>query len=370
MSINLNNYEAYFLDYYEGKLGPGQMDELMAFLEEHPELKDVFGEYEEVLLTDLENEEVVFDAKQDLKKSLLITQSNYEEYFVASIENQLNDHERQQLDLFLAANPSLRNELELFKRTKLIPDLSIVYPGKEELKRGQKRPVLWWYYGAAAAVALLFGLFFLLGDGSNTPVTVANNNKPKKDTSVIVKYPVEAAEVKHEDLASTPVAPHGIQPEEKKRSKTTNDPVHNTPKQLKMEDDLSSLPRSPVAVNENKVSTTDSSSAPVIAQQKNEVNIRLDEPVAAAAAPNHDYTSLGQIVAARLKSGLLKEQSRMSDAKGGFSRWDFVALGLKAYRKITGRETEMQKVYNEEGQVIAYEISAGGLAFSRNRAKQ
>lgn len=368
MSINLNNYEAYFLDYYEGKLGPEQMDELMSFLEEHPHLKDMFGEYEEVLLTDIENEEITFDEKHDLKKKLLITKENYEQYFIGSVENQLNDHEKQQLELFLAANPSLRSELELFAKTKLAPDLSIVYPGKDELKRGKRRPVVLWYYGAAAAIALLLGLFFLFKGDSSSPVTVANNNKPEKDQPAIVKDSTATPAANNESLASVPAAAQGTKRDAKKRSKT-NDHSRDDQKQLKMEDDLAP-PQSPIAVKENTTNPLDSASAPMIAQHRNEVNIRLDDPVDSSAAPAEDYTSLGQVVAGKLKAGLLKEQSRMSDAKGGLSRWDFVALGLKAYRKITGRETEMQKVYNEEGQVIAYEISAGGLSFGKKLAKQ
>ena len=55
MNINLNNYEAYFLDYHEGSLSPALVKELMEFISQHPELKEEFETFEPVALTDTEN---------------------------------------------------------------------------------------------------------------------------------------------------------------------------------------------------------------------------------------------------------------------------------------------------------------------------
>ena len=42
MNINQNNYEAWFLDYYEKQLSAEQVAELFLFLEQHPLLKEEF----------------------------------------------------------------------------------------------------------------------------------------------------------------------------------------------------------------------------------------------------------------------------------------------------------------------------------------
>ena len=50
MKINLHNYEAVFLDYYEGNLSAEDVSELLLFLENHPELKEDFESFENIVL--------------------------------------------------------------------------------------------------------------------------------------------------------------------------------------------------------------------------------------------------------------------------------------------------------------------------------
>ena len=65
MNITRHNCESFFLDYYEKILSPVEVAEVLFFLEENPDLKEVFEEYEAVFL---EYEKVNFPDRESLKK--------------------------------------------------------------------------------------------------------------------------------------------------------------------------------------------------------------------------------------------------------------------------------------------------------------
>ncbi len=144
MNINRENYEIWFLDYFEGRLSQKQVKELIAFLELHYDLKKEFDEFENVSLPPEKN--IIFNAKESLKKNVIvpvgtINEKNYEEFFIAEIENELTKEKKDQLSFFVEKNPHLKKELELFHKTKIAPDNSIKFPAKETLKKNVIIPV-------------------------------------------------------------------------------------------------------------------------------------------------------------------------------------------------------------------------------------
>ena len=131
MSINKNNYEAFFLDYHEGNLSPQQVADLLLFVEQHPEFKEEFESFENVTFDDLSA--VTFENKFSLKKE--ITLENKEEYFIKSAENTLTPVEKTLLDHFIKQHPQFLVDLQLFQKTIVSADASITFENKESLKR-------------------------------------------------------------------------------------------------------------------------------------------------------------------------------------------------------------------------------------------
>ena len=62
MKISNENYEIWFLDYYEGQLAPEQVQELMNFLELNLDLKEEFEQFENITLIPEHTEK--FDDKE------------------------------------------------------------------------------------------------------------------------------------------------------------------------------------------------------------------------------------------------------------------------------------------------------------------
>lgn len=137
MTIDRENCEAWFLDYYEGNLSKEGVEEMFAFLILHPDLREVFDSYDEVSFAP--DSKIQFDSKMDLKKTVKISEgidaSNYEEYFVGAVENVLSAEEKKELEQFLEMNPDKRAELELLRQTILEPEPEIVFENKSALKK-------------------------------------------------------------------------------------------------------------------------------------------------------------------------------------------------------------------------------------------
>lgn len=104
-NINLDNYEAFFLDYLEGNLADDSRRELAVFLNMHPELKEELDLDLEELTLEVETES--FDAKSILKADasvVPITKANIEELIIAQIEGQLSAEQGQKVMEYVHAN--------------------------------------------------------------------------------------------------------------------------------------------------------------------------------------------------------------------------------------------------------------------------
>jgi hypothetical protein len=184
MKINKDNYEIYILDYYEGKLTPGVVRELFAFLEMNPEIKAEFDQFEEICIADASA--VQFEFKESLKKinastPILITTSNYREFFIAAVEGDLSIAQKKQLEIFLAQHPNLNNDFHLFKIAKLSADTSIVYENKYKLKKFTifspvfNKKVIYQISSIAASLLIMISVvgYYFINNDAVKPVTSA-----------------------------------------------------------------------------------------------------------------------------------------------------------------------------------------------------
>lgn len=193
IDINLHNYEEYFIDYFDGNLTPSEKNELMSFINMHPELREEFESFEQTALVP---NEVYFKDKEFLKKQSTLlknTDSNFDELCIAKLEGDLPSKE----EIFfkdLLKDESKEKQFQLFSYTRLNADLSVVFDRKPSLKKSTiKKPVVKWLYtaiSAAASVIILFGLYFYLQNVVHEEVKLANEvitkpleNKTLKSTS-------------------------------------------------------------------------------------------------------------------------------------------------------------------------------------------
>ncbi len=138
MKINRDNYEAYFLDYHEGQLSPEMAEEVLAFVELNPDLKNIFFDFEAVSLE--ADESIVFANKSSLKKNEMfadteVNELNCEDFMLRETEGLLTKQEIKSLDAFISRNPQCEADRKLFKLAHLSPENEIVFESKEQLKK-------------------------------------------------------------------------------------------------------------------------------------------------------------------------------------------------------------------------------------------
>jgi hypothetical protein len=219
--INLDNYEAFLLDHFEGNLSKELTVQLKAFVLAHPELEidleddelpvfdkeDLEIDFKDQLLkssNDIPNSDLLeylegnLNKEQKAKFELKLNQDaelkseldaysktllkpEYTETFnfknnfiktedewvlnnsvVSYFENTLSPAERSAFEQELKTNGSLRKELDLIQKTRLVADPAVVYPAKEILLKETRIFVLFSYRTAmAAAVLVVLGLSLL-----------------------------------------------------------------------------------------------------------------------------------------------------------------------------------------------------------------
>lgn len=181
MKINKNNYEIYFIDYYDGNLSAEEVAELFLFLEKNPGHKTEFENFSQVKL---ETPDISFPDRDKLRKDE-INFSNIQDYLVASLEGDLSKDEQLILENFLREHPQYRQDEQLYSKTISVPDNSIVYENKKSLK--QPVPLYITYkkeFRLAIAAILLISLFA----GS---VAVFNRMMMEPDNRIAGKPPVQ-----------------------------------------------------------------------------------------------------------------------------------------------------------------------------------
>ncbi|HEX5654146.1 MAG TPA: hypothetical protein VFX58_13790 [Chitinophagaceae bacterium] len=186
MNINRHNYEEYFILYLDNELGADERREVEAFVQLHPDLKEELDFLMQSKF--IPDEKIVFEDKEELlfgQEPGPINLSNYEEWFVLYIDNELKTEQKIILEKFLAQHPELNEELALYERTKL-PVEPISFPDKASLYRREEktRRILIWRLAAAAIllVAAAYTTINLLnnkGAEINGAAEIADTNPPQ-----------------------------------------------------------------------------------------------------------------------------------------------------------------------------------------------
>ncbi len=128
--INLDNYEAYFLDFAEGNLSDEQRAELDLFLAEHPELRSELEEF--VSYSDtatLSPDEKASSDWSELKKP---NSDDLDHIMFKSVEGTASEAEKEKLNEALQSKEH-QEQYEAWEKAKLDVDTSVVMEGADNL---------------------------------------------------------------------------------------------------------------------------------------------------------------------------------------------------------------------------------------------
>lgn len=178
--ISIFNYEAFYLDYLEGRLNESDVRALLSFLKEHPELQIEEQEFSDAVFSSSFEKETSFN-KNSLKmfdEADEVTMDNVDDFIIANLENTLSIEKQEELRQFIVAN-NFEEHKEGFTKTIYTPDLELEYHHKASLKR-KTIVIAWQWYAAAAVIAFVFFLLIPQGKQTFTNEPVVTSNKEKK----------------------------------------------------------------------------------------------------------------------------------------------------------------------------------------------
>lgn len=192
MKITRENYAVFAIDYLDGTLSPEMAEAFLSFLDQHPDLSEEFSGLS--MLEALSAEHTEMPVKELLKQNydldaLNINGQNTDYYFIAYFEGDLTEAGMHNVMAFVERNPEVKNSFELFAKTGLQRDNSIVYPLKANLKKKAIVP-LWVKLAPVAALAatilLLISVYFRI-----EPSTEVKLNEIIGGSEVFVASPSE-----------------------------------------------------------------------------------------------------------------------------------------------------------------------------------
>lgn len=163
MKIDRHNYEEYFLLFIDNELTVDQKKQVELFVKENPDLEEELVMLQQSRL--IPDKSIVFNEKQLLIKeenNSFINMSNYEEWLVLYVDNELSEEQKVSVERFAATHSHVQQELDLFQQVKLQPE-KLLFADKDILYRTAKPKVVvmqWWRVAVAAILILAVGITF------------------------------------------------------------------------------------------------------------------------------------------------------------------------------------------------------------------
>ena len=369
MNINKNNYEAFFLDYHEGNLSPQQVADLLLFLEQHSSLKEEFENFENFKLDDYSL--IEFENKSTLKKE--VGTNNIEEYLIKSIEKVISPIEKSLLNNYIKKHPKTFIDIELFNKTKLIPDGSIVFGNKDLLKRKlttvdsekkERKIIPFFYYVAiAASVLLLFGLFFIFNVENDEQKLAKVDVLPGTEKKITNKMNENFGEQKKEIVKKYASSKNNIVVKSVLRLVNTADSeilIVKEPANKNLTDNKNIV----ALTNEVKLPQLINNADPTTCNKQSLTN--MIQPTIKT-----EFSSLTELAITKLKQKAFDNKTLLSENKSGrikkINGWDIAQLVAKGFSKITGKNIDVKPTYNQQGDVTAYALGTGNFQITRGR---
>lgn len=376
MDINRQNFETYFIDYLDGGLDPGQVAELLSFLEKNPDLERELKEFENI---QIKPREILFPGKESLKKTIsdipVINESNFEEYCIAKIEGDLLAKDEVILEQYLADFPEKRKDFELFAKTILQPD-TIFFKDKASLKKPYAglrigRRTMWAYVSAAASIVILLILFigtdWKLFQKKNQ-LALSETGSSNQNTELVQKniVPPEREKITEpgieESVSSKEKSIISMESGEKKLFPNTISDYGQVEKII-----TETSPRRDSIIEK----TPERLEPKGIFQVKQPVllaDLRFSRKIEGEQPDKSGFLTIRQFAIRKFKSEiLLEEEDKINTDR--FSVWDMADAGVKGVNKLVGWNIKLDKIYDEKGNITALAFNSGILAFNTSLKK-
>ncbi len=341
------------VDYFDGKLNTAEIAELMAFIEVNDDIREEFELYGSETLS---KETISFQEKKALKKKVpetagKIHEENYEDYFIAFYEGDLDGIEKEDLNRFLKLNPFLVKEFELHDQLRIVPDKEITYSQKGSLKKKYKiRPAIYWVSSAAAAMLfILMGIYSIMDQPRAVNEKMVTDNQISGFESISLSTPIShlpEMSIQRMTASIQPIDVGSLPPPERKREQEIN--------KLSSRVIIADLNAWEEPAMINVISTYDpgklyaEDSRQADDSKKGNVFGRLIRKIASGNSNG---------------SGSVKENKEPAFVR-------ILDQSLVVFNTLTGSDSQLEKTYDEKGELKRYRFEGETISWSRDIAPQ
>lgn len=362
--ITKENYEEYFIASLEGDLPKKEQKELVNFLMKNPELSKEFKLFKHTFLAP--ETKIQFSNKSSLKKTIVETvgeigQHNYEEYFIADIEDDLDLNKKHNLTVFLKTNLHLKKEYEIFKSTVLTPDFDIVFDDKRSLKKTAlpifNRKTIYYAVSIAASILIILSIFVLQPQTKISHQTFAERNSNNKNLKL---KKVTSEKLPFRNIPETTSTNNYAYQEKSINTKTQKRDTRNL-------NAVNSIPS-------NEIIATANSNQNQIDDNRDFYTSIYYEAQAAAYYRNlaqnetvnpQEYSTLAEYGVKKIRSFLKRNNKdyEINDTK--FSMWEIADAGLTGFNILSNKNIKLNKDRDEFGKVTSYALAGDSFEFKR-----
>ncbi len=338
MSISRDNYEAYFLDFTEGRLMPGQEEELRRFLESNP---DLAKELELFTSHKIRPEKIPFPGKESMKKKFpegpeQVSPENFDMFCVAYLENDLTLQQKAVFEAYLSGHPDAERELIAFRRTFLEAE-HLVFPAKNSLKRrkpGIDGRRIWVPLAAAAAIAL----FVIVSQPvEKDPLEIAALPEPDKKESVVKEKEPETEHISSPSAVTLKVIRNVTSPAPVSTYKKAQETIEPKSLQTSETDEGRQQPVQRIAGSGMRASD-----GTYFAVNYDQIEMKPVSPITV------NSSSLSLINQARTR---IRQAAKEIIEEEDDLLWSLASNGLKEINRIRTTGTELQASRNEQGEI-------------------
>ena len=350
-NLTRNNYEIWFLDYLDGQLSNEQLEILLDFLVQNPDLKQELCGVSGVSL-------VAGNESIDRKEHLLKSQSDIpgiaaiDQLCIARMENDLTEEEASQFDLRMDEDMELSGNYAAFRHTRLNPADSVIYPYKKDLLRKTRIFSPWLITVISSAAVLLLAWF--LWPRSSEPVSPP------------------LAKIEHPAARNLQPATDNRQPITDNRQPITDNRQPATHNRQLITDNRKPATQIPVNVEPVKAGSSARESVPMQSLSRRTVvaGPRIPDPLSTKilfASIYHpamtkpvqaeDALTLPQYALRLFREKILGQDSRQVRSTN-FSMWEVAGAGVNKINDLAGTKMKLNRAYDSKGDILAVSFNS------------
>jgi len=338
MKITRHNYETYLIDYLDGNLSSGLMQELLIFLEQNPDIKNEFENIDQVSLS---GESYKMPGKQNLKKP----ESGIPDFDVrciACLEGDLDNSEKKSFEKEISQSEEKAKTYKLYSLAKIKPDHRIVFPDKESLKKqvySYRKLLLYTSLSAAAGLLLIAGFFAL---NNNPPESRSANNLAYSEINFGERFLHYNREIIKENVLKENESGNAVFINKRKESAPIHQPEFIA---VQMPDEF-------------------------VNQDKEKVNKKTVKPESKEKADTTKNLIIpNEILLKQNEKQLADNTVKKHQPQVNKNFVYYLEQGVKGFKSLTGRNVDLERKIDENGKTKQFAFNIGKVKVSHTKSE-